>query len=266
MRVGHWTLATLLALASFSGWQICRAQPGKPIAPALSSTIGGCTGLPYSAKETRTDIKKKIDGTTTDYTQVQLVWRDADGRTRNEMIWTKSREELKKHFVTVYDPVQSVHWTWHTGGLSAKVAHERPFLERERSPRCPAPPTPEAKSSPGDFTVEFLPPTTINGIPVVVNRNTKVVPAGKTGNDHEFTIAQEWWISTDLGVVMRRMHEDPSGKVVVELSDVNRSAPDPALFRVPEGYEVREDPPPNPTVLDQILRDVTPVMPPPPSK
>ncbi|MGA9354786.1 MAG: hypothetical protein WBV46_13930 [Terriglobales bacterium] len=223
--------------------------------------------MPYSAKETRTDIKNKTDGTTMDYAQEQLVWRDADGRTRNEMIWTKPPgEEWKRHFVTVYDPVQRVHWTWHTGGSSAKGTHMKPFLEREQSPRCPAPPSLQATIKPDDFTVEFLPPTTINGIPVVVNRNTKVVPAGKTGNDHEFTITQEWWISTDLGIVMRRMREDPSGKIIVELSDVNRSAPAPALFRVPEGYEVREDPPPKPTVLDQILRDVTPVMPATPPK
>ena len=266
MRVGHWTLPALIAVASFSGWQFCNAQPGRLIAPA--SRVGGCTGLPYSAKETQTHIKTDADGTTTEHIQVQLVWRDADGRTRNETRWkTRSGEESKEHYVTVYDPVQRMHLTWNAGGSSAKVAHVKPFLEREGSPRCPAPPGPQARRNPGDFTVEFLPPTTINGIPVVVNRNTKVVPVGEIGNDHEFTIIQEWWISTDLGVVMRHANEDPRiGKIVVELSDVNRADPDPALFKVPEGYDVREDPPLTPTALDRIMRDVTPVMPATPSK
>jgi hypothetical protein len=129
------------------------------------------------------------------------------------------------------------------------------------------PPTPQAKRNPGDFTVEFLPPTTINGISVVHNRNTKVVAAGAVGNDRELTLTREFWTSRELGVVMRHMIDDPRhGKIVVELSDVSRADPDPALFKVPEGYEMREVLPPTPTVMGQIMRDIKPAVPLPPSK
>jgi hypothetical protein len=147
------------------------------------------------------------------------------------------------------------------------VARVRHFRDQDGPASCPAPPIPQPKRNPGDFDMEYLPPTMINGIPVVGNRNTKVVPAGSIGNSQEFTIAHEWWISPELGVIMRHTIDDPRGpKIITELSYVKRDVPDPALFRVPEGYEVLEEPPPTPTVLDQIMREQKPVLPEPPAK
>jgi hypothetical protein len=126
----------------------------------------------------------------------------------------------------VYEPVKRVWWTWSYGGSSAKVARVRHFRDQDGPASCPAPPIPQAKRNPGDFDVEYLPPTTINGIAVVGNRNTKVVPAGTMGIDHESTIAHEWWISPELGIIMRHTIDDPrSPKIITELSDVKRDVP-----------------------------------------
>ncbi len=66
---------------------------------------------------------------------------------------------------------------------------------------------------------------------------------------------------------MRRTIDDPRmAKIVTELSDVSRAVPEPALFQVPEGYDIREVPRPVPTPLDQILGDTKPVIPAPPSR
>ena len=267
MRVAHWTIPALLALAASPAWRICLAQSASATASAPAA-ITGCTGLPYSAKETQTEIKTEADGTTTEHSHIQLVWRDAGGRTRHEMIWkTRTGEESKERYVSVYEPVKRVRWNWYYGGSSKKVAFVQPFQEHEGPASCPVPPGFQVKHNPGDFTMEILPPTTINGIPVAHNRNSKVVPAGKDGNDHEFTIAREWWISSELGVIMRHTIEDPrTGKIVTELSDVSRAVPEPALFQVPEGYDIREVPRPVPTPLDQILGDTKPVIPAPPCR
>jgi hypothetical protein len=265
MRVTRWTIPTLLAIATVSTRGTSQAQTASATAAPPTS---GCTGLPYSAKETRTDTQTKADGTTTEHSQTQLIWRDADGRTRHEMIQkTRTGEESQERYVSVYEPVKRVRWTWYYGGSSKKVAFVHPFQEHEGPASCPAPPAPQLKRNPGDFTIEILPPTTINGIPVAHNRKTKTVPADTNANHHEYTIADEYWISPDLGIIMRHTIDHPSiGKIVTELSDVSRAAPDPALFQVPEGYEIHEVPPPTPTVLDHILRDTKPVIPPPPSR
>jgi hypothetical protein len=267
MRITHCTILALLAIAAVSARQPSQAQSASATTAAPAATTG-CTGLPYSATETRTDIQTNADGTITEHSHTQLVWRDADGRTRQEMISkTRSGEESKERYVTVYEPVKRLRWTWYYGGSSKKVAFVHPFQEHEGPASCPVPPAPQVKRNPGDFLQELLPPTMINGIPVAHNRNSKVVPAGKDGNDHKFTIAHEWWISPDLGVIMRHTIDDPPmPRIVTELSDVICAVPDQALFQVPEGYEIREVPQPPPTLLDQVLRDTKPVIPPPPSK
>ena len=266
MRITRWTIPALLAIAAISAWP--KSQEQSASATAAPAAITGCTGLAYSAKETQTEIQTNADGTPTEHSRTQLVWRDADGRTRQEMISkTRTGEESKERYVTVYEPVKRVRWTWYYGGSSKKIAFVHPFQEHEGPASCPAPPAPQIKRNPGDFLQELLPPTTINGIPVAHNRNIKVVPATKDGSVHEYTIAHEWWISPDLGLIMRRTIDDPRmAKIVTELSDVSRAVPDPALFQVPEGYEIQEVPQPPPTLLDQVLRDTKPVIPPPPSR
>jgi hypothetical protein len=268
MRISFWIIPTLLTIATVPNLQTSGAQATGAVGSAPTASTLGCTGLPYSGKETQTDIKTNEDGTTTEQSSVQLVWRDVDGRTRRETKWkTRSGEEAKEHHVIVYEPLKRVWWTWFYGGSSAKVARVRHFRPQDGPDACPAPPVHQAKRNPEDFDVEYLPAATINGIPVVVHRNTKVVPAGTAGINHEFIIAHEWWISPELGVIMRRTIDDPrSPKIIVELSDVKRDVPDPALFRVPEGYEVVEQPPPTPTVLDEIMRNQKSVIPAPPSR
>jgi hypothetical protein len=269
MHTAFWAIPSMLTIASVLGLQICCAQAVSASASAPASSIGGCTGLPYSGKETQTDIHTNADGTTTMHTDVHLVWRDAEGRTRDELVFKpRSTEEWLEHAVIVYEPIKRAWWSWSYGnGSVRKVVSVRHFREQDGPASCPRPPTPQTKRNPGDFTVEFLPPTTVNGIPVVVNRNTKFQPAGTYGIDHEFTIAHEWWISLELGVIMRHTIDDPRmGKVIVELSDVKRDVPDPALFQAPVGYEMRDVPPPAPSVLDQIMQEAKPVLPKPPPK
>ncbi len=113
----------------------------------------------------------------------------------------------------------------------------------------------------------MLPPDTINGITVLGDRKTTLTPAGAHDNKSEIKTTSEFWISPDLGVIVRHVSDFPNiGKFSTELSDVKRSVPDPGLFKVPEGYEMRVDPPPPPSVLDQIMRDAKPVLPQAPSK
>ena len=154
MRLPSWTTSSVFAIALFSVLQVSNAQSASAVGSASVSPIGGCTGLPNSAKETQTEIKTNADGTTTEHSSVQLVWRDADGRTRRQTMWkTRNGEEAPEHSVIVYEPLKRVWWRW---------------------------------------------------------------------------------ISPDLGIVMRHIIDDPrTPKVIVELSDVKRDVPDPALFQVP---------------------------------
>jgi hypothetical protein len=273
VRIAFWMISSILAIASVPGLQISTAQAVGLASPSSAASPGGCRGLPFSAKETITSPTHTADGTPVEHKEVRLVWRDAEGRTRHETVG-KTRSGAEYHYVMVYDPVQRATWTWFSGNEAAKVVHVRPLRDSEAPESCPVPPAPQspkadaAAHDPGsNSTIEMLPPSTINGVQVLGDRKTILIPAGTHGNANEIKVTQEFWISPDFAVMVRRTIDDPrTGKLVAELSDVKRSVPDPALFKVPSGYQMRVDPPPAPSVLDEIMRDIHPVIPPPPPK
>jgi hypothetical protein len=203
------------------------------------TSVGGCTGLPYSAKQTTTTIKAQADGTTTEQKRVALVWRDAEDRTRTEVVGTTpSGGEYDS--ITVDEPFARAHWTWSANASAKKVVNVRPFTDKEGPAACWVPVSQQeaVKHFPGSgTTVEKLPPTTINGVPVQGNRNTRVISSGTDGNKHAFISTNEFWISPDLGALVRHVLDDPrmGVKIITELSDVQRSlSQDPTERTVPE--------------------------------
>ena len=216
-------------------------------------------------------INARADGTTTEQKQVQLVWRDAEDRTRTELVGETPPAGGEYHFITVDDPVARAHWTWSANPSARKVVNVRPFTEKEGPPSCwvPSSQQDEVKHFPGlVVTVEKLPPTTINGVHVLGDRITRVFSSNGDGNKGGFTQTTEFWISPDLGILVRHVMDDQrmDGKIITELSDVQRATPDPTLFKVPSGYEMRVVPPPAPTPTDEIMKSIKPVFPEPPSK
>jgi hypothetical protein len=270
MRIAILTILCILPMALAPGLQISGAQAVSATGSAHATSIGGCTGLPYSGKETTTRVQTRADGTSVVQEDVHLLWRDAEGRTRSELAG-KSPSGAEYDFVTVYEPVKRVYWTWSAVSKPAnKFVNVRPFAATEGPASCwkPVEQVETVRHVPGsNATVEKLPPTTISGLPVLGNRNTFVIPAGTHSNDREITVRHEFWISPDLGVIVRHVIDDPRvGKITTELSDIKRSVPDPALFKVPEGYQMRDEPPPVASVLDGIMQGWKPVLPQPPPK
>jgi hypothetical protein len=82
---------------------------------------------------------------------------------------------------------------------------------------------------------------TIDGLAVEGRKTSETIPAGQIGNDLPITITNEEWTSTDLKVLVLTKHTDPrSGESTYRLSNVVRAEPDPSLFMVPAGYDVRD--------------------------
>jgi hypothetical protein len=54
-------------------------------------------------------------------------------------------------------------------------------------------------------------------------------------------VTSETWISPELKIIVRQITNDPrSGKVLTELTNIDRSDPDPALLQPPEGYIIKD--------------------------
>lgn len=79
----------------------------------------------------------------------------------------------------------------------------------------------------------------IEGIETEGTRDTTTINQGVNGNDRPYSMTREFWFASSLGIDLRSTVTNPSfGKQVFTLTDVSRSAPDPALFRIPDGFEV----------------------------
>jgi len=82
---------------------------------------------------------------------------------------------------------------------------------------------------------------TLDGLAVEGHRTSETIPAGQIGNEQPITITSEEWTSTDLKVLVLTKHNDPrTGESIYRLTNVVRAEPDPSLFMVPPGYDVRD--------------------------
>ena len=181
------------------------------------------------------------DGTSITHITEALLWRDADGRTRTETLRTQP-DGTDCHYVNIYDPVAGIRMTWTVGGPSTtpKVVN----VHRWQPPPQPPPastPAPQPNRRYYPYSQQSLPPTTIDDLYVEGYRTSRTTPAGYDGNDHDLVSTTEYWTAPDLGLMMRRITGDPrSGKSTTDITDLKQTAPDPALFKPPAGYEVKK--------------------------
>jgi len=88
---------------------------------------------------------------------------------------------------------------------------------------------------------ETLATKNIAGVEASGLRRTRIVASGEEGNDLPMTIINERWEAKDLGIDLLQTDEDPRfGKWTVEVVELTRGEPDPALFTPPEGYKTEE--------------------------
>jgi hypothetical protein len=238
MRTALWPAAVLLALAPVS---FSQSSPG-PL-PLQTNSGTGFTGAPYSGKQTTVKTHTLTDGTTATETFVEFLWRDAEGRTRREMVQrADSGEEYRSVIIT--DPVAGVYLKWVVGYPSPRrVMHIWPVTPAQRVtappssvPRLSANPSPTA-STPG-FRREILAPQEINGVYAEGTRTTRGIPLQGESGMRVIEVTNELWISPDLRIIVRHITDDPrSGETITDVTDVVRGDPDPSLFQAPKGYQ-----------------------------
>ncbi len=199
--------------------------------------------MPYSATRTITISKFGSDGQTTIQTLKSLLWRDAEGRTRQDDI-----EENEARAINIDDPVARVHYAWNDGDRLDKQANgvmvtHTPASHQEEDfwpdsspkgqPRIPPTPGPVSTNDP-DRKFEILEPKELNGIHVEGQRITWVIPVGREGNDHEMRVTREKWTSPDLRITVYSVLDDSrTGRTVIELTNIDRSNPAPSIFQPP---------------------------------
>ena len=245
MPTGPCKLLLALLLATVFLLQFSSAQTAAPAStPSPACTCPAPTPppqhvLPYTMKQEITHIQTLPDGTVTKSVEESYNIRDAEGRMRNEIIRIQNGEA--EHIFSLWDYVTQTRYTWTVGANVPQVV----TVYRPRPNQQPAaPPAPvNLQIAPRYYptTNVSLPPQKIAGVYATGSRNTRTIPAGYQGNDHDLTTTTEGWSAPAIGLALRFIRDDPrDGKTITETTDLNLSDPDPSLFRPPDGYELKE--------------------------
>lgn len=233
--------AALMLLAPVAPAQ--GSRPGPPPGPRPNSMMGGTptlvTGAPYSAIQVLQTQQNLANGIVIQNQQQTKVYRDSRGRTRTESVVSGKEGSSRESFVTIFDPAVNATVQLEASSQTArKSMFPRGGFGGERGPGPP----PMGRTEKFDTLTTDLGSRNINGLNATGTRVTLTIPAGAIGNNQPIPVIRETWVSTDLKVPLLITSSDPRfGNSTMQLTNIVRSEPDPALFSIPADYRIIND-------------------------
>jgi hypothetical protein len=243
--------------------RVTTMSQGAMAGPGILSPV---TGSPLSATQQQHMLQVLGDGTRIEHDESQQFYRDSMGRTRIEngppgsgtvMIQdpvskvtmmldpaARTAQKMPAPFARYGADVRAVYalsGNAAAGGGQAKVAVSTGGPGRGMAIQFA-----DAPGAAGAATVkpteDDLPSQNVNGVLATGRRTTLTIPPGEIGNDRPIQVVSETWYSSDLKMMVKSSNSDPRfGDSSFELTNINRSEPDPGLFQIPADYTVSED-------------------------
>jgi hypothetical protein len=200
------------------------------------------TGEPYSAQIVIEHIQTLADGNVIHTTTTMNVYRDSEGRTRRELtigaIGPLAGQGTPQKMIFITDPVSGTN---HVLNPDTLVARQMPFRGRGQSefPPWRAGNARQKRANP-EIQTESLGTQVIEGLPAQGTRTTRTIPAGRIGNQQPIMAVTERWYSPELQIDLMRKQTNPRfGQTTLQLTNIVRAEPDPALFQVPPNYTLK---------------------------
>ncbi|HUZ94490.1 MAG TPA: hypothetical protein VMU57_06210 [Edaphobacter sp.] len=223
------------------------AQSGAHLAKSSSDSADyPVLNTPYSAKRRFISYTKKADGTLTREESGGSEARDSQGRTfrAGERHWTYSdgnKSILKSEMLyQIDDPVANTETKWDSSTKEAKIIHssQSDLKQDALEAACLCDEQGTTDSGAG---VHKLGMRTIRGVVAEGTRSSYTVPIGRDQNDKPYVVVHESWYSPKLKIVILETNDDPSsGSSRNELLDIIMGEPDPAQYRPPTDYIIRD--------------------------
>jgi len=198
----------------------------------IDGQSGPVTGRPVSASEVRHTEQRLLDGSRIHADETERFYRDSAGRMRTET----------STGAVIFDPVAGFTYDLTT---NRKTYRRMPVSDNSVVTIAGATSRSSTRShswtgkeKPQSATVtEELTPQMVNGVYAKGARVTTTIPAGTIGNDGDLKVVNERWYSDDLKLLLKSSNSDPRfGLTTYELIDISQTAPDPALFQIPQEY------------------------------
>ncbi len=206
-------------------------------------------GAPFSGEFLIESKGTLRDGTVIDLKRPMVQYRDSEGRTRREF----------EGNIVIVDPVAHVNYNLNTKTMTGTTGPrmmstdfeaiqqaQRLVDEQRLEQRLAA-----AAANGGPYvtfgtqaTTESLGTKVMQGLTVEGTRTTMKVRFGGTATEDApiIKVVQERWYSPELQVDVMFTSDDPrqSTVTVTRYTRIQRGEPDPALFRLPAGYNVKD--------------------------
>jgi len=192
-------------------------------------TIENVAGAPFSATVVIEFERENAEGYIESFRTINLVARDAAGRTHNE-----TRRFMPENFhgspnllgVRIFDPRTRKRISYDP---RTRVAHEQII---PKQPEVAIPPDPSAQ-------VEDLGTSTLNGLTAKGTRRIVKIPKKRSGIGEAVKVEHEEWYSEDLHINVLIRHSDPRvGTETIGISNLKREPPPASMFDVPPGYQI----------------------------
>jgi hypothetical protein len=221
---------------------------------------------PYSAITETEHSQTLIDGThiETKTAPEEKTFRDSQGRTRRERYHSASLggdSTSSLQDVHISDPVGGVAFLLNPAAhLACQMPPYSGIQFTGLAGKCTTAVGPSGEGQLGKVRIvnglnasetrerprsnavtEDLGTQQMEGLTVYGTKTTLTIPAGAQGNDRPMEIVSERWFSPELNIfVLIKNHDPRSGETTIRTTNIERSEPDPALFRVPADYTLMQ--------------------------
>jgi TonB family protein len=235
----------ILLVAAISSYLPAQSIPGISV-PTVP-------GIPFTAKM-NLQWTHQVNGVFSTGQIVSTIARDSQGRVHVEghdfSVGTPD-SQASLNSMTFTDPIARTSITCET---RSRICHIWPCIPL-RPEQIADPFGLDALSRTGGHSrttpdgrkvalVELLPMETMAGLPVAGVRST-TAPVGADGSatgDQGLKTMIDTWFSRDRELIVAQLRHFPGGEIqAVELSDIQQGEPDPRLFTLPLGYEMKDE-------------------------
>jgi len=253
-----------IAVSPFGADAQVLPAPGTPVPQDSGQAKIGYTierGMPYSGIWVTKHVTKFPDGQIVKDQNTQKVWRDGDGRTREDTTWTRYNGVVAT-VCKIEDPVGKVRYIWRIEPGRKTVVTETHFTFDQYAvteiwPNPPAFPTgaprgakiitlrPQQRRTNTAQGEEELGPTNINGVEAEGTRTAEPIPPHHGNNQSDRTVYRidEIWFAPSLNMYVKTYSDDGLGSTEdSELKDIDSSEPDPSIFFPPSDLPLRQAP------------------------
>lgn len=218
--------------------------------PQIVRTV---TGAPYSGQSTTQSVQTGANGLRLNQPSISappMMYRDSAGRTRTDarmgpvgLPGTQRPQSLAQiddvvaGYRIILDPVHQI---------AHRIAYCTPQPPAGRgaaggSGRIGTGVVLPIQIGAANVQVEQLGTQTISGVTVTGQRRTSTFPPGTyQGNNIEVVTVEETWTSPQYGVLLSK-NTGPMSEMTMTMANFSTAEPDPALFKVPAGWQVVDE-------------------------